>query len=157
MFDIPEEFRNIPEAARLRRAEAEFLKAIEQERHVIGQTDERAQRISEQARRAHAELMEVQHAFDSTTGEPQPVGLTPALIAGIERQFPTSQHEEVTHLLDRSCGRTLPFFREATAEKLEHLRLCALKVGAGDLARLRRAVELANRDWRDLIMAANCK
>lgn len=157
MFDIPEEFQNIPEAVRLRRAEAEFSKAIQEERHVIGQTDERARRIGEQARRAHAELKEAQRAFDAATGEPKPVGLTPAVIAEIERQFSTGQHEEVIQLLDRSCGRTLPFFRDATAEKLEHLRLCALKVGAGDLAQLRQAVELANRDWRDLIMAANSK
>lgn len=157
MFDIPQEFQNIPEAVRLRRAEAEFSKAIQEERHVIGQTDERAQRIGEQARRTHAELKEAQRAFDAATGEPKPVGLTPAVIAEIERQFPASQHEEVIHLLDRSCGRTLPFFRDATAEKLEHIRLCALKMGAGDLARLRQAVELANRDWRDLIVAANSK
>ncbi len=157
MFEIPKQFRNTPEAARLRRADAEFSAAIERERRSIGQTGERVRLISEHVRRAQTELQEAQRAFDAATGEPKPVGLTPAVVAEVERQFPASQHQEVIDLLDRSCGRTLPLFRDATAQKLEHIRLIALKVGSGDLTRLRDAVELANIDWRDLIRAADSK
>jgi hypothetical protein len=37
---------------------------------------------------------------------------------------------------------------------LERIRFAALKLSAGNLEALRSAVGLANRDWRDLLMAA---
>jgi hypothetical protein len=156
MVEIPKEFRDIPEAARLRRADAELSAAARKALEAVRES--RVDLIGEQhLRRARTELQEAQRAYDAATGEPKPVGLTPAVVAEVERQFPASQVQEVIDLLDRSCGRTLPFFRDATAQKLERIRLCALKVGSGDLVRLRQAVELANTDWRDLICAADIK
>jgi hypothetical protein len=50
----------------------------------------------------------------------------------------------VADFLDRSCGRTIPFRREATALQLEYVRLCVLRLSNGDFAKLRQEVEMAN-------------
>ena len=57
-------------------------------------------------------------------------------------------------LLERECGRGLPLCADATDDALDRLRFAALKVAAGDAARLREAVELAKVDWRDLLVWA---
>lgn len=119
-----------------------------------GQTGERVRLASAHVRRCQDALKQAQQSFDEATGEPKPPGLTPAVVTEVRRQFPDGQQQEVLELLDRSCGRTLPFFRDATAQKLERIRLCALKVARGEVVKLRQAVELANIDWRDLISAA---
>ena len=50
--------------------------------------------------------------------------------------------------------RRLPFLQKLDAIGLERFRFAALKVCGGRMDRLRDAVELAKRDWRDLLMAA---
>ena len=42
----------------------------------------------------------------------------------------------------------------ATPTSLERLRFAAIRVSGGELARLREAIEIAQIDWRDLLMAA---
>ena len=157
MIHIPDEFRDLPEAERLRRAGAEFSAAAQRARKAIGGGHEAMRLCFEETRRAQFELQEAQRAFDAATGEPKPVGLTLAVIAKVERQFSAEQRDAVKELLDRSCGRTLPLMRDATPEALERIRLCALKIAKGDVAKLRQAVDLANIDWRDLICAAEAQ
>jgi hypothetical protein len=154
MLNIPPEFENTPEAARLRRADAALTAAIKAERRVTQPSGERVHLISERLRHAQDEVGAAQQAFDAATGEPKRVGLTPAVVAEISRLFPTHQHPIVADLLDRSCGRTLPLLREATAQRLEFVRLAALKFSNGDVSKLRDAIELAHVDWRDLVMAS---
>jgi len=43
-----------------------------------------------------------------------------------------------------------PFCREATAQELEYIRLCVLRLSKGNLSELRKYVELANIDQRDV-------
>ena len=43
---------------------------------------------------------------------------------------------------------------DASEAALERLQFAALKLSEGNLDKLDRAVALANRDWRDLLMAA---
>ena len=53
MFKIPEEFRDIPEAIRLREAEAQFEAVVEQEKRATQQSGERVHLIGTKlARRA---------------------------------------------------------------------------------------------------------
>ncbi len=49
---------------------------------------------------------------------------------------------------------TEPQAPRADATSLERLRFAALKLGGGRLADLYDAVDLANTDWRDLLVAA---
>src|ERR1700681_4419109 len=57
-------------------------------------------------------------------------------------------------LLMNECGSNLPFCENEGPLELERLRFAALKLSKGNLDRLLEAIELAKRDWRDLLMAA---
>ena len=157
MLKIPPEFRDIPEAEDLRRADAAFAAAIEQERRATERSGERVHFVSERLRHAQEELRRAEEAFDAATGEPKRVGLTPPVLAELSRQFPAHQHQLVTDLLDESCGRTLPLMREATAEGLEFIRLAVLQLSKGDLPTLRKMIECAHIDWRTVVLAAKSK
>jgi hypothetical protein len=90
------------------------------------------------------------NAFNLTTGEPQPVGLTPAVLREVKNLFPVESRQEVIELPDKKCGRTIPFRREASAEELKGVRLCVLKNCKSDLAPLQQWILSANIDERDL-------
>ncbi len=59
-----------------------------------------------------------------------------------------------TRLLVERCGRNLPLMGDKQPEAIERIRIAALKASGGDLDELRKAVDLANVDWRDLLVAA---
>jgi hypothetical protein len=59
-----------------------------------------------------------------------------------------------TEMLVEECGGNLPFCGDSTPEELERIRYAAMKLSNGCVADLRRAIELAKTDWRDLLMGA---
>ena len=152
---IPDEFKDTPEAVNLREAEARFKAAAEEAKDAVKLGVEQLRVAGERLRRAQNELQAAQKAFDAATGEPRPVGLTPAVVEEVERLFPIDDHAEAINLLDRECGRTLPFHRESTADHLEHIRLCVLRLSRGNLTKLREWVKLANMDTRDVLYASS--
>ena len=155
MYKIPDEFRDLPEAKRLRGAQAKFSAAAEEGRPLTLENEERVRLVGDQLRRAQNELQQAQKAFDLVTGLPKPVGLTPAVVDEIGKNFSAYQCEEVKNLLDTECGRTIPFQREATAKELEYIRLCVLRLSKGSLGELRKWIELANIDPRDVLLPAS--
>jgi hypothetical protein len=154
MFKIPDEFRDTPEAAKVREAEARFEAAIEQEKRITQHSGERMHLITGQFRQAQEELQRARDAFDAATGEPKLAGLTPAVVEEVAKHFPFAQHQQVRELLDRNCGRMIPFRREATAEQLEWTRLAVLRLSKGDFSELGKWVQLASIDERDVVHAA---
>ena len=154
MYRIPDEFRDIPEANRLREAQAQFEAAIEEEKRLTQRTRERVHLISEQLRKAQGDVQQAQDAFDAVTGEPKPPGLTAAVTQEISRLFPPPEHNAVAEFIDRSCGRTIPFRRESTANELEYTRICVIRLSGGDFAKFRKEVEIANLDERAIIYSA---
>ncbi len=154
MYKIPDEFRDLPEADRFRKAQATFSAAAEEGRSLTFEDEKRVRLVGEQLRNAQNELQQAQKAFDLATGEPKPVGLTTAVVEEISKHFPAAQHDSVKQILDQECGRTISFCREATAQELEYIRLCVLRLSKGDLSGLRKWVELANIDQRDVLLAA---
>lgn len=62
--------------------------------------------------------------------------------------------EEAERLLTYECGSNLPLSKGSTPAGLERVRFAALKVSDGQIDKLRRAVELAKTDWRDLLVSA---
>jgi hypothetical protein len=155
MYRIPEQFRDLPEAARLRKAQTIFVAAAEDGRNLTFENEERVRLVGERLRHAQNELGMAQKAFDLATGEPKPVGLTAAVVEEISNQFPAAQHDVVKEILDKECGRTIPLCREATAQELEYIRLCVLRLCKGNISELRKWVELANIDQRDVLLAAS--
>ena len=69
--------------------------------------------------------------------------------------FDPSEQAEAGQLLVELCGSNLPLCEDSDAASLERLRFAALKISGGRLAELYSAVELANIDWRDLLVAAD--
>jgi hypothetical protein len=84
--------------------------------------------------------------------------MSPRLSPDTERRvallFPPQHIAEVSGLLLHRCGNNLPFCEKSDEFQLERIRFAALKLSAGDINQLRTAIELANQDWRDLLVAA---
>ena len=82
----------------------------------------------------------------------------PQLTAETQRRldalFTGASREKAVSLLVEECGANLPFLETATPKALERIRFAALKLSGGDLAKLREAVQLAQQDWRDVLVAA---
>ena len=57
-------------------------------------------------------------------------------------------------LLVTQCGGNLPLWSATDPAGLERIRFAALKLSNGDLAELRRAVDIAQSDWRDVLVTA---
>jgi hypothetical protein len=97
-------------------------------------------------------LGEAQDAFDAATRLPKLVPLTKAALHETAKLFPREQHQEIISLLEKRCGRTIPFMREATAGALEPYRLSVLRRSEGDIAQLRKWVEFANIEGWDVLL-----
>lgn len=80
--------------------------------------------------------------------------LSPKTVDHIDALFTPQFREEVAELLSHQCGNNLPFCEKSDEFQLERVRFAALKLRRGDLRELQKAVELAQTDWRDLLMAA---
>ncbi len=83
---------------------------------------------------------------------------TPPLTSGTERRidllFPENRREAVRKLLLEQCGNKLPFLGRVDSTEMDRFRFAVLKLSGGDWEKLQKAVELAKRDWRDLLVAA---
>lgn len=60
----------------------------------------------------------------------------------------------VERVLADRCGATLPGIPAEHDQLIERIQLAALRLSAGRLGGLNKAVELAALDWRDLLVAA---
>jgi hypothetical protein len=80
--------------------------------------------------------------------------LTDATVDRITRMFSLPDRELVSTLLIEGCGDTLPLSTPADPASLERIRFAVLKVSGGDLNRLQQAIDLAQTDWRDVLVAA---
>src|SRR5579864_2936721 len=68
--------------------------------------------------------------------------------------FSPEHRDEVRTMLIEECGNNLPFCEELDSSELDRFRFAALKLSDGNLDKLRKAISLANRDWRDLLVAS---
>ena len=81
--------------------------------------------------------------------------LSPETWKRIHLLFRADEYEEVAALLDEQCGTNLPFLDKCSEYELERYRFAALKMSGGSLPQLLRAIQIAQMDWRDLLMAAS--
>jgi hypothetical protein len=68
--------------------------------------------------------------------------------------FPESLRGEAKDLIETMCGDNLPFCENSRSEEIERIRFSAIRISEGKLDKLCDAIELAQTDWRDLLMAA---
>lgn len=79
--------------------------------------------------------------------------LSPETLRRVEILFLPEDRERAKALLYEQCGNNLPFMEKADMDQLDRFRFAALKYSDGKLSQLENAVKLAQRDWRDLLMA----
>ncbi len=81
--------------------------------------------------------------------------LTDKTIRLVNRFFAESDRYEVLELLKSECGNTLPLvFAEELNNGNERIRFAAIKISEGRLDELYYAVDLAQKDWKDLLVFA---
>jgi len=74
--------------------------------------------------------------------------------AVIRRFFAAADHGLVEDLLEQKCGVNLPLTGLWADTQFERLWLAVLKLSNGDVGRLREAIALAQRDWRDVLVGS---
>jgi hypothetical protein len=74
--------------------------------------------------------------------------------AKLERLFAREQRAEAVALLEAKCGNELPLIAAQGIEGIERIRCAVLKISDGSMEKLLDAVQLANIDWRDVLVAA---
>jgi hypothetical protein len=80
--------------------------------------------------------------------------VTPETEKRIDLLFALELRAEVMALLASQCGRNLPLMKDASSAAIERIQFAALRQSGGDMNALVRAIELAQTDWRDLLVAA---
>ena len=80
--------------------------------------------------------------------------LSPRTRQLVEQLFPGAEQADVSNWLLYECGENLPFQKGRNEYELERVRFAALKISNGDPLKLLEAIELAKRDWRDVLMWA---
>ena len=68
--------------------------------------------------------------------------------------FSLADQDLVCALLIQECGDNLPLSNPADSSGTERIRFAVLKLSNGDLNALQRAIDLAQTDWRDVLVAA---
>ena len=71
----------------------------------------------------------------------------------IDKYFAPHERELALSLLMEECGNNLPSLEQADPTDLERVRWAAIKFSDGDIDRLLSAIELAQSDWRDLLVS----
>ncbi len=83
------------------------------------------------------------------------VALSVQTLQCLKAVFSTDLQREAEALLVQECGANLPFQHSATPEGLERIRFAALKLSKGTIDGLCDAIQVAQDDWRDLLVAAD--
>jgi hypothetical protein len=78
---------------------------------------------------------------------PAPPPLSPSVVEELESQFQEEDRKKVADLL-------LSYGEEALEADAERVRLDILDLCCGDVETVRKLVEMAKRDYRDLLVAA---
>ena len=81
--------------------------------------------------------------------------LSPRTQEVVEIIFNPKDVEEASQWLEQECGNNLPFCKDYDEYKMERIRFAALKLSQGNILKLLKAIDLARRDWRDLLVAAD--
>jgi hypothetical protein len=69
--------------------------------------------------------------------------------------FPERLRGEARDLIETMCGNNLPFCENSNSEEMERIRFSVIRLSEGKIDKLCEAIDLAETDWRDLLMAAD--
>jgi len=83
-----------------------------------------------------------------------PVPLSPETARRLDALFDAAARSKVAELLMTECGANLPLWIDTDPRGLERIRFAVLKLSNGDMNALERAIQIAQNDWRDVLVAA---
>src|SRR5690349_5624282 len=83
-----------------------------------------------------------------------PIGLSPRTKQLVAAIFSPELVAEAAGWLEAECGSNLPFCADRDESSMERIRFAAIRLSEGSISKLLVAIELAQRDWRDLLMEA---
>ena len=84
----------------------------------------------------------------------KPIPLSPETQKRVNALFHGSEREKAAQLLTEECGNNISFCEGYDPVRMERIRFAALKVSRGDIDYLVDAIDLAQADWRDLLISA---
>lgn len=153
-FEIPIEFRHVPEAIKLRDLDAEFAEVCALEVAAVNtrlwETDLAAfEALNARSRGLQNSLKEALAAFDNATGEPRPVELSLDVLRAINEQFADADRPAVAATL----GKTLAYLQRQRVND-PMVAFYILKLANGELNRVSLYADLARVDYRDIILSA---
>jgi len=68
--------------------------------------------------------------------------------------FDSDDGAAATAMLEARCGAGLPLVKPEWTRLIDRIRAATIKLSGGDIERLRLAIDSANVDWRDVLVAA---
>lgn len=83
-----------------------------------------------------------------------PPELSPLTRQLVEHFFEPSDRTQASRRLVEECGNNLPFCQDQDQYRLERIRFAVLRLSLGYLQDLRETVDMAKRDWRDVLVWA---
>ena len=99
-------------------------------------------------------LRQAKANFILVGGSHDTVELTELVTRKVKQWFRADEQAEAIRLLETECARNLPLCETWDAKELEGVRLAVVKLAGGSLVELRRQIEEAKKDVRDMIAFA---
>ena len=84
------------------------------------------------------------------------IELTYKTVQLIDKLFEEVDRQEASKLLKFECADNIAFNNDNNPIGMERIRFAAIKLSKGNLAKLYYAVDLAQKDWRDLLLFSDC-
>ena len=81
-----------------------------------------------------------------------PQELNSDIVAMIRQDFPTVSQETAVQWLMTECGRTLPLCEKASDSEIRRIQAAVINLSKGDISKLRYWIDIAKRDWRDVLI-----
>jgi hypothetical protein len=75
-------------------------------------------------------------------------------VAALVNLAPANLRREILSLLDSRCSTGLPFCEKDRDELIERIQMAVIRKTAFDMRCISENVDLANTDWRDLLVLA---
>lgn len=80
--------------------------------------------------------------------------LSPRTVQLVELLFSPKDIPEAVHWLEEECGLNLSLIGKKDEYSMERIRFAVIKLSGGSLLKLLEAIDVAQKDWRDLLMMA---
>lgn len=83
------------------------------------------------------------------------ISVTDNTLKAIGVLFPVSEQQLVREYIESDCSSNVPGCQDWSAGQLERIWFAVLKLSEGEFIKLDSAIELANTDYRDLLMSTD--